>query len=202
MIKKSISLFIVSALVISVLTSCSSNSPTGISSVSTDTPSSSGFEESGDKSAESLFSQISTTTLYGEDITGDDFKGDKLTVLNVWATWCSPCVAELPHLQEISEYYEGQGVKIVGVMQDGVTEQFRPIESVLEEGRILLADAGAEYTVILPDEKITLEFINQMQFFPTTFFLDSEGNVVKTVVGSKDTEGWRKEIDAILEEIS
>lgn len=216
MTKRNISLFIVCTIVISVLASCSTNSPTAISSDSTDTQTSSdstemqssasteiqttsASEKSGNKSA--LFSKINTTTLNGENITGDDFKGDKLTVLNVWATWCPPCIAELPHLQEISEYYKDQGVKIVGVMQDGVTKQFEPIESTIEEGQTILTNAGVEYTVILPDENIILEIIGQIQYLPTTFFLDSEGNVVKTIAGANNTESWRKEIDAILKEI-
>lgn len=210
MIKKSISLLIVCTIAISVLTACSSNSKKDNSS---DTSALSGAEVSEDaksedinvsdqKSTESLFSKINTKTLNGDDITGDDFKGDTLTILNIWATWCSPCVQELPHLQEISEYYADQGVKIVGVMQDGVDNNLAPLDSAIQGGKTLLADAGAEYTIILPDEVIMSEFINKMQFFPTTFFLDAEGNVIETIVGANDAEGWRNKIDEALKKIS
>lgn len=151
---------------------------------------------------ETLFSQISTVTLAGDAVTGDALRGDVLTVLNIWATWCPPCVAELPHLQEVSEAYAEAGVKIVGVMQDGVTDRLEPIERVIDAGETLLADAGAEYAVILPDAAIVGTFIENMQYFPTTFFLDSEGNVVNTVIGSKDAAGWRAEIDATLADIA
>ena len=147
-------------------------------------------------------SSISTVTLDGEAITGDALSGEKLTVVNVWGTWCPPCVEELPHLQEVSELYADQGVKIVGVLQDGVTAGLEPDDALISAGKKLLEDAGAEYTVILPDEPLMLDIIAQMQYFPTTFFIDSENNIIKTVIGSNDVDGWRQEIDEALAELS
>lgn len=150
----------------------------------------------------SVLPQINTITLDGDSVTGEEFIGNKLTILNIWATWCPPCIAELPHLQEISEYYADENIKVIGVMQDGVTSKLGIDEDVVNTGKTLLEDASAKYMVILPDKIIAEEFLSQMQYFPTTFFIDSEGNVVKTVVGSKDTKGWKKEIDNVLSNIS
>ena len=153
-------------------------------------------------SSDSLLSMINTVTLAGESIAGTDFAGEKLTMLNIWATWCPPCVAELPHLQEISLAYADRGVRVVGVMQDGVNDKLELDEGIIETGKELLTNAGAEYIVILPDTVLMMEFIEQMQYFPTTFFLDADGKVIKTVIGSRDVDGWRQEIDEVLAEIS
>lgn len=144
---------------------------------------------------------IDTVTLDGTAVTSADFAGNTLTVLNVWGTWCPPCVGELPHLQAVSELFGDRGVEIVGVLQDGVTEPGVPDEGIIESANALLDDAGASYRVILPNETLMTEFISQMQYFPTTFFLDSSGNVVETVIGSKDTEGWEAIINGVLEKV-
>ena len=125
-----------------------------------------------------------------------------MTILNIWATWCAPCVGELPELQKISSAFAEQNVQIVGVLQDGVTELGAPDKEIIGNALALLKNANADYTVILPDETLTTKFINKMQYFPTTFFIDSKGAVVHTVIGSKDYKGWKNEIDTILDQIS
>jgi thiol-disulfide isomerase/thioredoxin len=143
--------------------------------------------------------KINTSNLNGETVTNETFTENKLTMLNVWATWCPPCVRELPELQKISEAYAAKGVGVVGVLQDGVTELGAPDEKTIETAKKLLAEVN--YIVILPDETLTTEFINQMAYFPTTFFLDSNGEVIRTVIGSRDFDGWKAEIDEILGEV-
>jgi len=144
---------------------------------------------------------IDTTDLNGTEITEENFSQNKLTILNVWATWCPSCIAELPELQKISEAFADQGVQVVGVVKDGVSEGV-PSEKNIENAQKLLEDAGASYTVILPDKTLTAKFISQMQYFPTTFFIDSEGTVVHTVIGAKNFEDWSDEINVVLSEIS
>lgn len=144
---------------------------------------------------------FNTVTLSGEPVTHEDFSENKLTVMNVWGTWCPPCVAELPYLQEVSEYYSDKGVQIVGVMQDGVNEMLEHDLEMIDIGITLMESAGADYMVLLPDIALAMTFINKMQYFPTTFILDESGEVVETVIGSKDAEGWKKVIDEVLESI-
>jgi thiol-disulfide isomerase/thioredoxin len=145
---------------------------------------------------------INTTDLYGEEITSKDLSQNKLVVLNIWATWCPPCIQELPELQKISDAFAEQGVQVVGVLQDAVTELGVPNEKTIQNALDLLENANASYTVIIPDETLTTKFINTMQYFPTTFFIDETGNVIHIVVGANDFEDWSKEIDEALEQLS
>lgn len=146
--------------------------------------------------------QIDTVTLDGEAVTSEDLSGNKLTVMNVWATWCPPCVDELPHLQEMSQAFADKGVEVVGVLQDGVSELGVRSDRTIENANKLLEEAGASYRVILPDTVIMETFIAQMQYFPTTFFLDQSGNVVETVVGAHNAAEWEEIINGALEKVS
>ncbi|MGI6752624.1 MAG: TlpA disulfide reductase family protein [Anaerovoracaceae bacterium] len=163
-----------------------------------DDPSNSGKSEGVDNSWPF---DIETTTLDGDSFTNEDLSENTLTVLNIWATWCPPCVKELPHLQEVNELFKDRGVEVIGVMQDGVNNNLQPDNSVIKKGKKLLKDSGVEYRVILPDEAISNQFINTMQYFPTTFFLNSSGQVVKVVTGAKDKKGWEKTINEVLNDI-
>ena len=216
--RKNIAVMLALVVLISLLAACGSreNNQTALPSSDTDTNAPSGTdtntpddtdtntpgsteEKSESDGWENL--SIDTTDLNGTEITEENFSQNKLTILNVWATWCPPCIAELPELQKISEAFADQGVQVVGVVQDGVSEG-APSEKNIENAQKLLEDAGASYTVILPDETLTAEFISQMQSFPTTFFIDSKGTVVHTVIGAKNFEDWSDEINEVLSEIS
>ena len=144
---------------------------------------------------------INTVTLDGAAVTSMDFEQNTLTVLNIWATWCPPCVGELPHLQAMNEKFREQGVEIVGVLQDGVTPTGEVDAAVVESAQKLLEDAKADYQIILPDAAITETFISEMQYFPTTYFLDAGGNVVETVVGANSAEEWEAIIHEVLEKV-
>ena len=200
--RKYISIIMAAVMMVVVLAACSGESAGGESNAGSTKPDISKPSEDGGlqetDGSNSLFSKINTVTLDDEEISGADFAGERMTVLNIWASWCPPCITELPHLQEISENYADKGVKVVGVMHDGLFTTFEKDENAIKAGKALLADAGAEYTVILPDQTITSEFVSQMRFFPTTFFLDADGNIIKTIIGAKDSDGWRKEIDGVL----
>ena len=146
--------------------------------------------------------QIDTVTLDGVSITEEAFQDNALTVLNVWGTWCPPCVDELPHLQEVSERFKNKNVQIVGVLQDGVTEPGVPDNAAIASAKTLLSAVGATYTMILPDETLLMDFIGKMQYFPTTFFIDSTGETVRTEVGAKAADEWEAIIDEVLQDVS
>lgn len=143
---------------------------------------------------------FATTDLDGAAVDSGILAANTLTVLNVWATWCPPCVEELPELQQLSEAYADRGVQVMGVLEDGVAGGARD-EAVIADAKLLLEDAGAGYTVLLPDESIQAELISTMQYFPTTFFLDAGGNVVETAIGARSFEEWSEIVDETLEKL-
>ena len=146
------------------------------------------------------FQNISTEDLNGNKIDSGRFAENTLTMFNVWATWCPPCISELPELQTINETYADRGFEIVGVLQDAAFYD-EINEQVVESAKILLADAGAAYLNILPDSTLNEKFISEMQFFPTSFFVDSEGRVVHIEVGAKSASDWEVVIDEVFKSL-
>lgn len=151
--------------------------------------------------AESLLAEVDTETLDGDPFTFEDITGNKLTMMNVWATWCPPCVAELPELQELSEAYAEKGVEVIGILADSIWEVGERDDDAIAAGKKLLEDAEAAYRVLIPDAVLQGNLINFMEYFPTTFFFNADGELVDAVVGSNSYEGWSAVLDEILEKM-
>ena len=143
---------------------------------------------------------ILTTDLEGNPVDLADFSAYELVMLNVWGTWCPPCVSELPELEEVSREYEDRGVLIVGLMQDSVRPDGSLDQALVDTAIEYLKGQGIEYLMLVPDEKLQAQFIDSLQYFPTTFFLNSAGEIVLTEVGAKDKTGWSYVIDGLLED--
>lgn len=147
---------------------------------------------------EDIFKNMKTTDLNGEEVDAGVFAENKLTVVNVWGTWCTPCVDEIPELEEVSKAYEGKGVAIKGLlyeMEAGISDETR---AAAED---ILAKAGANYQQLVASEEMhESALLQNLQAFPTTYFVDSEGNIIGQVEGSMDAQGWMETIDEYLEE--
>src|SRR5436190_21154146 len=61
--------------------------------------------------------QFSLANLDGKNVSLKEF-GDKVIVVDFWATWCGPCREEIPHLNKLYEYYRGKGLVVVGISMD------------------------------------------------------------------------------------
>ncbi|HWP21776.1 MAG TPA: TlpA disulfide reductase family protein, partial [Candidatus Cryosericum sp.] len=85
---------------------------------------------------------FSLTTLTGETIDDSIISNNKLTMVNYWATWCGPCVGEIPDLQRIQEEYAGNGFSIIGVLLG---------DEDYDGARQFMSDTGVTYPVVLPE---------------------------------------------------
>lgn len=124
------------------------------------------------------------TDQYGNSHTLSDYKG-KTVFLNFWATWCPPCRAEMPDIQELYETYDQEGddaLVILGVASPNIGGEQS------EEGvKKFLEDNGYTYPVLM--DTTGEQFMNYGVFsYPTTFMIDRDGNVFGYVSGqlSKD----------------
>ena len=146
----------------------------------------------------SVFITLDTQTLDGQPFTHDEFGTSRLTLVNVWETTCPACLGEMPDLQKISEHYDPSEFRIVGVCADAVDQDGSVDPGRHEKAIGLMKDAGVTFTNLLPSAELSKFIRATVAGFPTSFFVDSEGNVVDVSVGAKDEARWKAYIDGQL----
>ncbi|MBO4680143.1 MAG: redoxin domain-containing protein [Lachnospiraceae bacterium] len=116
---------------------------------------------------------------YGETHTLSDYKG-RIVFLNFWATWCPPCKAELPYIQELYEEY--QAMEDPDVVFLGVTFPSYGNEQDVAGITAFLEENGYTFPVLMDTEASLLQPY-YISAFPTTFIIDTGGNVLGYVPG-------------------
>lgn len=135
--------------------------------------------------------------LEGNTVTSDVFGESKLTMVNVWATYCNPCLREMPDLGELAGEYDAGTFRLIGVVsdvQEGVNQK------TLDEVEKLVEETGADYTHLLLNLSLYNGMLMEVTAVPTTFFVNKEGIIIGSVVGSRDKASWKEIIDELLEE--
>ena len=159
----------------------------------------SGADATADASA-GAYGSFETTDLAGNVVSADVFADHKLTMINVWATYCSPCLQEMPELGELSKEYKDKGVQIIGIPIDTLEQDGTWSQSQVANAASLASQTGADYLHILPSQDLIQAGLSDIYAVPTTFFVDSSGNVTgDTYMGSKSKKEWEKVIDQTLE---
>lgn len=141
--------------------------------------------------------QFKTTTLDGKEIESSILESSKLTMINVWATFCQPCIEEMPDIQSLYEEVSSVGVNIIGVVSDLQDEETKTL------AKKILETKGVKYSNIIPDEIIENNVLQNISALPTTLFVDREGNIIgELVVGSRSKEEYKKEIQERLDSMN
>ena len=143
---------------------------------------------------------FTASDIYGNEVSSDIFKDSKITVVNIWGTFCSPCIYEMPFLGELSRAYDKSEVELLGVVSDSVDYFGEEDSNAVALAQEIAEETKADYTHIVPSMEV-LEFLYDVTAVPTTFFLDSEGRVIgEAVVGAREKDAWKEIIDNLLEE--
>ena len=155
-----------------------------------------------------LFRSFELTDVDGNAVTQDIFKDYDLTLVNIWATFCNPCLQEMPDLGKLNKEYQdaGKRFQVVGLVMDAVSvssdgKLIAKDEDMIEKAKELIAQTGADYTHIVPEGSFAYNLMmsGEAQSVPTSVFVDSEGNVVgRTVIGARSADNWRAIIDERL----
>ena len=146
-------------------------------------------------------SNLQTMDIDGKEFSGKNFSDYDLTMVNVFATWCSPCVQEIPDLAEIQKEMKDQGVNIVGVVTDTV-DQTGENQEALEKAKLIRERSKAEYPFLIPDKSNFNGRLSGIQAFPETFFVDKKGQIVgETYSGSHNKKAWLEIIEKELAKV-
>jgi len=136
-------------------------------------------------------------TTEGETMSADVFANSKLTMINVWATFCGPCINEMPDLGEIAGAYDAADFQMIGIVSDVVEGD----EDMLAEAKEIIDETGADYPHLLLNEELYMNLVGASDSVPTTYFFNQDGELLGYLVGARSKEVWEEIIDGLLEEI-
>ena len=126
------------------------------------------------------FPAFKSVDIAGNVVTQDIFKGKKISVVNIWGTFCPPCIGEMPELGK----WAGQmpaDAQIIGIVCD---VRDKNDTETINAAKKITADANVKFVNIIPDEGI-MSYLDGVEAVPTTIFVDSEGNIIgESVVGA------------------
>ena len=188
--KKLTAILLLAALLLSLCACASVSVKVEKAGEQAQSPSAPGAPEAEQSPAESGWNpdiRFETTDLSGETWTDACFSEHKLTMINLWAYWCGPCMAELPDLQKLSEDYADRGLLLLGLCD--------PAEQA--ENTQALQNKGVTYPCLL----FTDGFADTMAtgYIPTTIFVDSEGKLLgEAYVGGRSYDEWAEIVEEYL----
>ena len=122
---------------------------------------------------------IDSVTIYGDKIDSEYFKKNDLTLINIMATWCGPCVKEMPELQEINE--EDNGFGVIGIVVDTYDEATASaVESAIAEAKNIASKTGVEYPLSIPTQDFLERTLKKVAaLLPMSYIVDQNGKIVK-----------------------
>ena len=153
-------------------------------------------------SAGGVLSSFTAQDLNGNEVDQSIFSDYKLTMVNIWATFCGPCLSEMPELGEIHAEYADQGVQVVGIVTDVLNQDGSYNEDQIATARDAVSLTGADYLHLLPSADLITAKLQYVSAVPETIFVDSQGNQVgESYLGSRSKEQWIAIIDELLGQV-
>lgn len=147
--------------------------------------------------------KFETKGVDGKDYTEKVFSDYDLTLVNIFTTWCSPCVNEIPELEKLYEEMKEKGVGVVGVVLDTVGDDGKQDDATVKKAGVLQEKTKASYPFLIPDSTMMNGRLNGISAFPETFFVDKEGNIVgETYSGSHSLDEWKEIVEKELANVS
>ena len=160
-----------------------------------------GQGESGGESSRkvTVFEDFTAQDLDGNPVDESIFADCDVTMINLWGTFCGPCLQEMPDLGEISDEYADKGFQIVGICTDAVNLDGEILEDVVETAKADAQETGADYLHIVPVGEIFTDLLPRVTGVPTTIFVDSKGQQIGLAdIGAKDKDAWIQVIEEKL----
>lgn len=186
----------IACLMVSLFTACGRSDPTAASGNTVSNEASSQealslnskpedgapIDESTMKRGTMDMKDFSATTLDGGTFTNEDLAKYDLTMVNIWTTWCTSCIEEMPDLQELYAGMLPDNVNLITICGDA-SEESALAKEILEK-------LGCTIPTLIPDEKLIDSLMWEIRAWPTTIFVDSEGNMIgEEQIGAPESGG-------------
>ncbi len=129
-------------------------------------------------------------TAAGDSLQLSSLRGT-VVLLNLWATWCKPCLEEMPDLDELHQELEPQGFTVIGLAVDG--ERKAAIDRFVERLEVT-------YPIVYGSTEVAQAVLggNAMPILPTTLVLDQKGRITDRIVGTVPIRQTKRNIQALL----
>ena len=131
---------------------------------------------------------FSVTDLQGKKLTLSEYRG-RVVLLDFWATWCAPCLEEIPHFIEMQDKLGPQGFQAIGLSMD---DDLKPVQKFYEVHKL-------NYPVGLGSAQIADSFGGVLGL-PVTFVINRDGQIRKKFVGATDPSQIEQEVVAALKQ--
>lgn len=145
-----------------------------------------------DDSNLSTLPAFSAQDLDGNPITNEIFAQKDITIINIWGTFCSPCISEMPELGKWEKELPDH-VQLVGLLCDV------KIGDDLSEAQEIMKQAQAGFLNIVPDDAL-MNWLGQIFSVPTTILVDKTGTILGEPVVGADMQGYQDALEAALHE--
>ncbi|MDD8018240.1 MAG: TlpA disulfide reductase family protein [Bacteroidota bacterium] len=126
----------------------------------------------------------------GKQVSFAEVTKGKPVVLNFWATWCGPCRKEMPDLVALNEEYKTKGAVVIGISADRDDDAVKVVSDFTKEFKVT-------YPIIIDDGRME-EAFGGLRGYPTTFYINKEGTIVKKLIGLQSKETFTTELNALL----
>ena len=136
-----------------------------------------------------------TTDVDGNPVCSEDiFAANKVTMINIWGTFCGPCVEEMPEIQKISEKYASQGAGVIGLVSD------LPVgdDTNLADAMDIINTTGVKYLNIRAWDGS--EEVLPSVAVPSTYFVDSEGRIIGEKIAGAKLDQYAPALEKLLAE--
>jgi peroxiredoxin len=139
-------------------------------------------------SANSGAPDFTVTDIQGKPLSLSSYRG-RVVLLDFWATWCAPCMEEIPHFVEMQKTLGPQGLQVIGIsMDDGL----KPVQQFYQQH-------GLNYPVAVGDSKLADSY-GGILGLPVTFVINRDGQIQKKFVGATDPGQIEQEVVAALKQ--
>ncbi|MGP1434380.1 MAG: TlpA family protein disulfide reductase [Catonella sp.] len=138
------------------------------------------------------FPEFKTTDINGNEVTEKIFADKDITMVNVWGTFCGPCINEMPELQKIYESLP-ENANLIGIVAD-VPEGMK---DGIDNAKYIEGQTGVKYTNLTLSDSLA-SFAKRFYAVPSTIFVDKEGNIIGDLVMGADIDAYVANLQKVL----
>ncbi len=130
---------------------------------------------------------VALTDIDGKPLTLASYNG-KVVLLDFWATWCAPCLAEIPHFIEFQDKYGPQGFQVIGVSMDDPPD---PVQPFYQQHKM-------NYPVAIATPQLAESYGGVLGGLPVTFLIDREGRIAAKYRGQTEAGIIQQKLEQLL----